>query len=106
MDEGVFKPSAGGSLPSERHKLTGIIPGRMKPLVKQLLQASVVIWNCSLKTSIVYFTFMRALYHSHLDIRCPTKRFLKILKRYKIWPLATVHCLALPPIQGMAKPDH
>jgi hypothetical protein len=31
---------------------------------------------------------------------------LKILKRYKIWPLATVHCLALPPIQGMAKPDH
>jgi hypothetical protein len=51
----------------------------MKPLVKQLLQASVVIWNCSLKTSIVYFTFMRALYHSHLDIRCPTERFMKMI---------------------------
>ncbi len=29
------------------------------------------------------FTFTRAIYHNHLDIRCPTKRFMKILRMAK-----------------------
>jgi hypothetical protein len=51
----------------------------MKLLVKQ---ASVAIWNCSSKSLNVYFTFMRANYQRHLDIRCPTKRFMKKIRRY------------------------
>jgi len=37
----------------------------------------------------VYFTFTRALYHSHLDIRCPTKKKIENFKALQ--NLATDH---------------